>query len=244
MSIRRSKPASGYTLINNKGLSDSRLSFKARGIMAYLMSKPDTWRTSSDRLVSDGPDKHTAILSALKELEEYGYLVRDITRNADGTFKRDSILFDEPQVGFPVVDNPVLDNPVLDNPGIIVNTELTNTELTNTEGVKTKRGQRALPVATPKSEPVSLFREFTNRFPNKAGEEYINLYVNDLDRWRTVLGEWLTRGYSPVNVKGMVEWYNSPERMTQTRPNNNGGRRTATQVAESYTLMRKELGLE
>lgn len=72
------------------------------------------------------------------------------------------------------------------------------------------RRKKPVDVKPPKSDPVKLFREFTNRWPNKAGEELINLHVTDLEVWRKVLGEWLTRGYSPVNVKGMVEWYINP----------------------------------
>ena len=32
-----------YFLMNNTGINDKNLSFKAKGVLAYLISKPDNW---------------------------------------------------------------------------------------------------------------------------------------------------------------------------------------------------------
>ena len=65
----------GFTQISNVVLLDERLSFKARGILALLLSRPADWRIYlsevADRSSKDGKK---AIQSGFKELAEAGYL--------------------------------------------------------------------------------------------------------------------------------------------------------------------------
>ncbi len=52
------------------------ISFKAKGVYAYLFSKPDGWDFASERIQKDSTDGRKAILAGLKELEDAGYLER------------------------------------------------------------------------------------------------------------------------------------------------------------------------
>jgi hypothetical protein len=63
----------GYVMIQNKALADERLSWKARGLLAYLLSRHPNWVVSSEQLSKMGPDGPTAVRSALKELRSVGY---------------------------------------------------------------------------------------------------------------------------------------------------------------------------
>jgi len=65
-----------YVMMNKTGLNDPRLSFKAKGILAYLLSKPDDWKVMVSELINSSTDGKTAVYSGLKELEENGYLKR------------------------------------------------------------------------------------------------------------------------------------------------------------------------
>ena len=66
-----------YTCITNSAIRDKRLSFKARGLHHLLLSYPDGWQVKIEHLVSESEkDGRTAIASALRELENCGYLVR------------------------------------------------------------------------------------------------------------------------------------------------------------------------
>jgi hypothetical protein len=82
MRIVRTPRSSRFTVLSNALLEDARLSFKARGLLAYLLSRPDGWQTSADELARHGPNGRAAILSGLKELEKAFYLKR--TRVQDG----------------------------------------------------------------------------------------------------------------------------------------------------------------
>lgn len=74
MSIIRIHKQKNFSIISNTALYDDRLTFKAKGLWAYLLSKPDDWQVHVNQLVKAGPDGKTAIYSALKELKEFGYV--------------------------------------------------------------------------------------------------------------------------------------------------------------------------
>ena len=66
----------GYTVMANFHLRDKSLSLKAVGLLSKMLSFNDGWKFSTKGLSAickEGPD---AILSALRELEKHGYLVR------------------------------------------------------------------------------------------------------------------------------------------------------------------------
>lgn len=76
------------------------MSFRARGILAAILSRPDDWRTSSETLAkqSGGREGRDAIRTALKELEACGYLIRRKEKHPKtGQFSTNYYVFDEPQ---------------------------------------------------------------------------------------------------------------------------------------------------
>lgn len=72
-----------FAQVANQVLNDSRLSWKAKGIFAYIQSKPEVWDFSSDRMAEDATDGRKSTLAGINELIEVGYLTRK--KNADGT---------------------------------------------------------------------------------------------------------------------------------------------------------------
>jgi hypothetical protein len=68
-------------------LEDDRLSFKAKGLLSYLLSRSDDWDVYQSQLADLGPDGESAVRSGLQELMELGYLNRKKLRKEDGTFK-------------------------------------------------------------------------------------------------------------------------------------------------------------
>lgn len=65
-----------YYLKNRRSAEDTRLSFKARGILDYLLSKPDHWEANIDELVKAGPDGKAAVRAGVDELIKFGYIAR------------------------------------------------------------------------------------------------------------------------------------------------------------------------
>ncbi|HPZ75232.1 MAG TPA: helix-turn-helix domain-containing protein [Candidatus Pacearchaeota archaeon] len=73
-------------IIPLKLLNSKEISLKAKGIFAYIQSKPKDWQFSVDRISSQMKEGQEAIRSALKELEEAGYLKRVPKRNEKNWF--------------------------------------------------------------------------------------------------------------------------------------------------------------
>jgi hypothetical protein len=116
MIIRSPRPESKFSIISNEVVRDRRLSYKARGILLELLSRPDNWRIDAKGLETD-LDGRAAVLSALRELREFGYLVTKREHDKKGQFMTQSWVFDRPQPstitpesGFPHSDNPKSDN--------------------------------------------------------------------------------------------------------------------------------------
>lgn len=82
--------------INRYGLEDARLSFKAKGILAYLMTKPEGWQVNSVHLSKVCKDGRDAILTGLDELGEAGYFTRKRTKNKSGQWEWQQEMFDFP----------------------------------------------------------------------------------------------------------------------------------------------------
>jgi len=71
--IRIQKKRNNFVMLDKGFLEDSRLSFKAKGILAYLLSKPDGWKVIVKDLINHSADGKKAIYSGLRELKAYGY---------------------------------------------------------------------------------------------------------------------------------------------------------------------------
>lgn len=113
-----------FTTIPNEWLRDPRLTLKARGLLALILSHRVGWRVTVASLARTNPEGKDAINAAIRELEDNGYMQRRITHDAGGKFSGvDYILTsapftENPHTGadYPVTANPVTDYPVTANP--------------------------------------------------------------------------------------------------------------------------------
>lgn len=120
-----------YTVISNDCIRDSRLSFKARGLLVLLLSYPDGWKVNTEHLSTQSEkDGKSAVSSALKELEEIGYLERKQTRVNGKITGYESVIREvpstpcepkgrrtkKPQSGFPYPENPDMENSDMEKP--------------------------------------------------------------------------------------------------------------------------------
>ena len=84
--VARSAKKARFVRIDNGVVQDSRLSHRARGIMAHVLSMPSDWRHKAEDLTNpvEGVE---AIRSALRELERHGYAVFRKIRGPGGKFE-------------------------------------------------------------------------------------------------------------------------------------------------------------
>lgn len=128
--IIRTVKKSQYVTINNSVFTDSRLSWKAKGIMGYLLSRPDNWKVIVGDLVKQSKDGRDAVYTGIKELKKYGYIEQRPVRSEEGKksiIRWEYIVYEEPVCtgSEPLTDFPYVDNPDVDNPTLL-STESSN----------------------------------------------------------------------------------------------------------------------
>lgn len=67
------RTADPFARVPKAVLEDDTLSWKAKGILAYLLGKQRTWKAQVQDIVNRGTDGKSAVRSALKELRGAGY---------------------------------------------------------------------------------------------------------------------------------------------------------------------------
>lgn len=103
--IRVNKTAN-YTVLSNYHFKEKGMSLKAKGLLSLMLSLPDSWNYTIAGLVSLSKDGKDSVMSALAELETFGYLIRNQKINDKGQFSGvEYNIFEEPQHKNPVADN-------------------------------------------------------------------------------------------------------------------------------------------
>lgn len=68
----------------NHLLNDKNISLKAKGLYTFIQSKPSNWSFSAERITLQTKDGLDGVKTALRELEEHGYLTRRKFKNVKG----------------------------------------------------------------------------------------------------------------------------------------------------------------
>lgn len=87
MATFRIHKKNNYFVCPNQFLNNANLSWRAKGILTYLLSKPDDWVVQVQDIINHAKEAKTAARSALAELLEHGYMRKRIVRE-DGKFAR------------------------------------------------------------------------------------------------------------------------------------------------------------
>lgn len=137
-----------YTMINNCLLQDTSLSWKAKGILAYLLSLPDDWQVYETELVKHATDGKDSLKSGINELVEKNYIHRTRLRDEKGHLKgyKYSIYEIPTESGLSKVGKSKNGKPKngLSKVGkpATTNTNTTNTNLTNTNNTKEQQQEQ------------------------------------------------------------------------------------------------------
>ncbi|UVX35961.1 MAG: Replication initiator protein A (RepA) N-terminus [Bacteriophage sp.] len=163
--ITRRKYERDYCYMANEFLRDSRLSWKAKGIIAYVQMLPDDWVLNMRDLTNRATDGRDSLYSGIKELEKYGYCAKVMQRNPDGTIAGYAYEICDKSVFQPFTENPVTDVPQPENPCTVKpDTDKPGTEnptLINTNLTKDLNTLNTNPSNTPQNTFASLFPDET-----------------------------------------------------------------------------------
>jgi hypothetical protein len=85
MTTHRKPKTKNFSIIDNEFMNDPLLDWDAKGMLAYLLSKPDDWRVNKTGLINAVQNSgEVKVESILKKLEVAGYLVRWQSRDTKG----------------------------------------------------------------------------------------------------------------------------------------------------------------
>lgn len=125
MAVFRVERTRDYTVMSNHHLRDTGLSLKAKGLLSMMLSLPEEWNYTTRGLAAICKEGTDCIGSALRELEQTGYIVRNRIRDGKGKIvdveyiiyetprKRNAPQPHEalPEPGLPDTENPDMDTP-------------------------------------------------------------------------------------------------------------------------------------
>lgn len=256
--IIRVKKDGDYAVISNEPLNDDRLSWEAKGVLAYLLTKPNNWEVRNHDLEKKGRIGGYKLSRILAELKQTGYLTRCRKKRADGTFAWETIVYEKSTIPrLPIDGSPIDGSPIDGKPRHIINTELKNTESLNTNKHSGATAAVAPCVfsfegeldAQPKRETVQKGGTKDERIKDKrvaAVRAVMHLTPNDIQRgaicsqvtdqrlWGETLEWWALKGYSPRNIAGMIEVYTQGGPKSAKQNGNHNQSEAEPMAAEEY----------
>lgn len=194
--IRRTKRTGNFTTVRNEYLQDVNLSWKAKGLITYIMSLPPDWQLNLSDLKNRSKDGRDATAAGLRELITNGYCQRCKVRGDGGTFvgcdyevsdiKEFELQTENPFMDAPQTENPVAVNPETEKPDTgkptLINTNLTkdsNTLNTNPSNTPQNAFASLFPDEPKVEEPKEKKTLFRNsdvykmvKFENGVGVDY------------------------------------------------------------------------
>ena len=97
MSVFRVEKNKNYTVMANYHLRDKELSFKAKGLLSYMLSLPENWDYSLNGLASVSKEGIKTIKNIVAELKERGYLKINKIRKENGQYQYEYLIREIPE---------------------------------------------------------------------------------------------------------------------------------------------------
>ena len=92
--VRSPRLERDFTIISNRVLRDPHMSYRARGVLAYILSMPDNWRTNAETLARQGLEGRDAIRAAINELIAAGFARRVKSQDERGRYTTELHFYD------------------------------------------------------------------------------------------------------------------------------------------------------
>lgn len=116
--IFRNRHEKNFTVLSNEMLNDKTISFKARGLLSFMLSRPTDWQFYYAEIESHSDcDGGTSIMSGIRELIKAGYVTRKQTKGTDGKWNHCAWdVWEAPQAEKPCTEKPYTEKPCTEKP--------------------------------------------------------------------------------------------------------------------------------
>lgn len=185
MTVCRVEKNKNYTTMSNYHLRDPNLSNKARGLLSTMLSLPDNWDYTTRGLAKICKDGVDGITAQLKELEQYGYLIRHRIRDTGGRIvDMEYIIYERPHTASPDTEKPYMVKPDMalprpETPAQINidkrSTDESNTDLSNIHSILSNEARPSVLAALETKRKEAKYR--------------------DMDRYREIIKENISYDY-------------------------------------------------
>jgi hypothetical protein len=95
--FRTKKKKRNFFSAYNKPFETIELSWEARGLLGYLLTKPDGWECRNNDIINNGPAGRDKVARMIKELIDAGYMKRFRFQNESGQFDWVTEVYELPQ---------------------------------------------------------------------------------------------------------------------------------------------------
>lgn len=174
--IFRVEKNKNYIVMSNYHLRDKNLSLKAKGLLSWMLSNNDDWDYSIAGIVACCKEGETTINTALRELQEYGY-VKIIKVKPDKDNNRihyEYNVYEKPQdIDSQGVESLVLENQVQRNTNII------NTKKRNINNTKVLLEVNSSEQSTEKPKKKNLYEKCSEMIDSFSENEKIRELLKD-----------------------------------------------------------------
>lgn len=161
--IFRTKLTGNFVRIQNEILVNPNLSWKAKGLLCFMLSRKSDWEFHKVQVQKYSTDGRDGTISAFNELIKAGYVKQIKKRDSKGKFVSfDYFVYDTPFTENPFTDNPFTEKPNTENP-YLVTTKGSNTEFSKTDLKKTIS---SLQVNSNQENADSFYEKYTNGILN------------------------------------------------------------------------------
>lgn len=165
--IRAPRPEGNFYLLSKSISEDRRLSWAARGVLVFLLGKPDHWEISVAHLrgetaTSAKPTGRDGVYGLLQELINTGYVQRNQGRMDNGLLGEINYLVSEsPLPAQPLPASPDTAQPYPANPTLV--------SIEGKQGLK-EAARTEKPLCTSEVELADAFEVFWKLYPNKKAK--------------------------------------------------------------------------
>jgi len=190
-----------FGIAPNELLNNPNISLRAKGLFTYIQSKPNGWDFSVMRITLQMKDGRKAIMTAVRELEELGYLLRKPARNNEGQWT--GYIYTLSQTPLAVKGSAVKGSAVK---GIT---------LSKKDIVKKNIVKKNIESSKVKTLPKKDINALIDLWKNNIG--YEDIFKNKTER--KVISEWVDKfGYE--KTENMIKWgiANQNQYYTATKP--------------------------
>ncbi len=205
MSIFKIEKNDNYTVMSNYHLRDRNLSYKAKGLLSFMLSLPEDFDYSLAGLCSISKGSRDGIRSILKELQDHHYVKIEKVRGNKGYFEYNYLIYEVPHFLSLENDNnnPDMENPYLDSPNVETPTQINTNKININKQID-------------KDDKTMISSFFIPEEHNKLTLELINSgYINEEDiqifYYDDLFNRLLKEGNSYKNLIQIIYYIIPPE---------------------------------